>query len=249
MSKLSVERVIAITHWNESVFSFWTTRQNSLRFRPGEFVMLGLMVEGKPLLRAYSMVSANYEEHLEFLSIKVSDGPLTSRLQHIKLGDGILIGTRTVGTLTIDDVNSGERLFLLASGTGIAPFMSIIKDPDTYERFNEVVLVHSVRRVSDLAYREFFSVGVRAHLLLSSVADRLKYIPTVTRESFKSTKHVTTMIEDNDFKISARFDRAMICGNQSFLNDVSEKIAGAGLIISPAAGMLGDFVIERAFVE
>ena len=155
MSNLAFETVLEVHHWNESLFSFKTTRSQSLRFHNGHFVMIGLQAEGKPLLRAYSIASANYEEHLEFLSIKVPDGPLTSRLQHLKPGDQLIVGQKPVGTLVIDDLNDGRNLYLLATGTGLAPFMSIIRDPDTYERFDKVVLVHGVRTVSELAYSDY----------------------------------------------------------------------------------------------
>ena len=143
--------ILDVHHWNESLFSFRTTRDPGLRFRNGHFVMIGLPVDGKPLMRAYSIASPNWAEHLEFLSIKVENGPLTSRLQHIQPGDKLLIGQKTVGTLVIDDLRPGKRLFLFATGTGLAPFMSIIQDPDTYERFEKVVLIHGVRTVSPIS--------------------------------------------------------------------------------------------------
>ncbi|MEK9817297.1 MAG: ferredoxin--NADP reductase, partial [Limnobacter sp.] len=157
MSNLAFETVLEVHHWNESLFSFKTTRSPGLRFHNGHFVMIGLQAEGKPLLRAYSIASANYEEHLEFLSIKVPDGPLTSRLQHLRPGDQLIVGQKPVGTLVIDDLNDGRNLYLLATGTGLAPFMSIIRDPEAYERFENIVLVHGVRKVEDLAYREYIT--------------------------------------------------------------------------------------------
>ncbi len=155
MSTVSQERVLSVHHWNDSLFSFKTTRNGGLRFRNGHFVMIGLEVEGRPLLRAFSFANANYDDHLEFYSIKVPDGPLTSRLQHIRPGDPILVGSKPTGTLILDHLLPGKRLYLLGSGTGLAPFMSLVRDPEAYERFETVVLAHGVRHVSDLGYRGY----------------------------------------------------------------------------------------------
>src|SRR4051812_15953362 len=152
---LTQEKVLSVHHWSESVFSFTTTRNQGFRFRNGHFVMLGLEVEGRPLLRAFSVASANYDEHLEFYSIKIADGALTSRLQHIAPGNEVLVSRKPTGTLLVDNLHHGKRLYLLATGTGLAPFMSIIRDPATYERFEHVVVAHGVRRISDLGYREY----------------------------------------------------------------------------------------------
>ena len=157
MSAFPTERVLEVHHWTDRLFSFKTTRDAGLRFSNGHFTMIGLMVDGKPLLRAYSVASANYEEHLEFLSIKVADGPLTSRLQHVKPGDSILVGRKPTGTLVVDYLRPGRRLYLLATGTGLAPFMSIVRDPEVYERFEQVVLIHGVREVAELAYRQLLT--------------------------------------------------------------------------------------------
>src|ERR671939_322954 len=155
MSAFNEEKVLDVHHWTNRLFTFKTTRDTSLRFSNGHFTMIGLRVNEKPLLRAYSIVSANYEDHLEFLSIKVPEGPLTSRLQHIKVGDTIIVGRKPTGTLLIDYLLPGRRLYLLSTGTGLAPFMSIIRDPETYEKFEQVVLAHGVRRISDLGYRDY----------------------------------------------------------------------------------------------
>ena len=155
MSAFITERVTAVRHWNDTLFSFRTSRDESLRFRNGQFVMIGLEVNGKPLARAYSIASANYEPELEFFSIKVPNGPLTSRLQHINVGDPILVSRKPVGTLVLDDLRPGRNLYLLSTGTGLAPFLSIVKDPETYERFERVVLVHGVRHINDLAYADY----------------------------------------------------------------------------------------------
>jgi ferredoxin--NADP+ reductase len=157
MSAFNEETVLTVHHWTDRLFSFTTTRGTTLRFKNGHFTMIGLRVDGKPLLRAYSVVSANYEETLEFLSIKVQDGPLTSRLQHIQPGDKVIVGNKPTGTLLIDYLLPGKRLYLMGSGTGLAPFMSIIRDPDTYEKFEKVVLVHGVREVAELAYHDYIT--------------------------------------------------------------------------------------------
>src|SRR5690606_421021 len=163
MAALGTESVISVHHWNDTLFSFKTTRDQSLRFENGHFVMIGLQVEDKPLMRAYSIVSANHDDYLEFLSIKVADGPLTSRLQHLKEGDALLVSRKPVGTLVMQDLRPGKHLYLFGTGTGLAPFMSIIRDPETYERFERVVLVHSVRQVSELAYHDYLTVELPQH--------------------------------------------------------------------------------------
>ena len=154
MAALGTERVLSVRHWNDTLFSFTTTRDPSLRFENGQFVMIGLQVEQRPLLRAYSIASANYEEHLEFFSIKVANGPLTSRLQHLKEGDEIFVSKKPTGTLLLHDLLPGKHLYLLSTGTGLAPFMSLVKDPEMYERFEKIVLVHGVRQVNELAYEK-----------------------------------------------------------------------------------------------
>ena len=163
MAIIGTEKVLSVHHWNDSLFSFTTTRDPSLRFENGHFVMIGLPIEGKPLMRAYSIASANHEDFLEFLSIKVADGPLTSRLQAIKKGDQLLVSRKPTGTLLLHDLKPGKRLYLLSSGTGLAPFMSLIKDPDIYERFDKIILVHGVRYRSELAYRDFIEWELTHH--------------------------------------------------------------------------------------
>ena len=196
MSNLVTERVLSVHHWNDSLFSFRTTRDPGLRFENGQFVMIGLDVEGKPLTRAYSIASPNYEEHLEFFSIKVPDGPLTSRLQHLREGDPIVVSKKPTGTLVLHDVNPGKRLYLLATGTGLAPFLSVIQDPETYERFEKVVLVHGVRFVSELAYTDFITRELPQNEFFGEqVREQLIYYPTVTREPFRNTGRITHVIE------------------------------------------------------
>ena len=249
--------ILDVHHWNESLFSFRTTRDPGLRFRNGHFVMIGLPVDGKPLMRAYSIASPNWAEHLEFLSIKVENGPLTSRLQHIQPGDKLLIGQKTVGTLVIDDLLPGKRLFLFATGTGLAPFMSIIQDPDTYERFEKVILIHGVRTVSELAYADYLREELPRHEFLGEMVSRqLIYYPTVTREAFRHTGRLTTAIQSGQLfadigepPLSADTDRGMICGSPAMLKETSEMLDAQGFVISPASGEQGHYVIERAFVE
>ena len=257
MASYNTETVLSVHHWNDTLFSFTTTRNKGLRFRNGHFLMIGLEVNGKPLSRAYSVASANYEEHLEFLSIKVENGPLTSRLQNIKVGDSILVSEKSVGTLVIDDLNPGKHLYLFSTGTGLAPFMSIIRDPETYERFEKVVLIHGVRLVSELAYEDYIrNVLPNDEFLGDIVKEKLIYYPTVTREAFKHTGRLTTAIETGQlFKdiglppLDPAVDRAMICGSPSMLKETSEMLNAKGFKVSPSLGVLGDYVFERAFVE
>ena len=257
MATFNKEEVLSVHHWNDTLFSFTTTRNKGLRFRNGHFLMIGLEVNGKPLSRAYSVASANYEEHLEFLSIKVENGPLTSRLQNIKVGDSILVSEKSVGTLVIDDLNPGKHLYLFSTGTGLAPFMSIIRDPETYEKFEKVVLIHGVRLVSELAYEDYIrNVLPNDEFLGEMVREKLIYYPTVTREAFKHTGRLTTAIETGQlFKdiglppLDPAVDRAMICGSPSMLKETSEMLNAKGFKVSPSLGVLGDYVFERAFVE
>src|SRR6266567_1097128 len=187
MSAFQKETVLSVRHWTESLFSFTATRDPGFRFQNGQFAMIGLEVEGKPLMRAYSMASANHEEALEFFSIKVQDGPLTSRLQSIRPGDTILVGRKATGTLIADNLLPGTRLLLLSTGTGLAPFSSIIKDPEVYERYDDIVLVHGCRQVSELAYGEKVVAGLRGDEFFGPLLEhKLHYSPTVTREPFRN---------------------------------------------------------------
>jgi ferredoxin--NADP+ reductase len=256
MAAIAQERVLTVHHWNENVFSFTTTRDHSLRFENGHFIMLGLQVDGKPLMRAYSIASANHEEHLEFLSIKVADGPLTSRLQHIKPGDEVLVSRKPTGTLLLRDLKPGKRLYLLSSGTGLAPFMSLVKDPEVYERFEKVILVHGVRYRSELAYRDYIEWELTHHVYLGEqVRNQLVYFPTVTRERFRYQGRVTSLIESGKLfqdtgmpALDPAHDRVMICGSPAMLADLSALLDARGFQISPHVGEPGDYVIERAFV-
>src|SRR5277367_4138828 len=256
MAAIAQERVLTVHHWNENVFSFTTTRDHSLRFENGHFIMLGLQVDGKHLMRDYSIASAKYEEFLEFLSIKVSDGPLTSRLQHIKPGDEVLVSHKPTGTLLLRDLKPGKRLYLLGSGTGLAPFMSLIKDPETYERFEKIILVHSVRYRSELAYRDFIEWELTHHEYLGQqVRNQLVYFPTVTRERFRYQGRVTELIETGKLfhdtgmpPLDPAHDRIMICGGPPMLKDLSQLLDARGFRISAQVGEPGDYVVERAFV-
>jgi ferredoxin--NADP+ reductase len=238
------------------LFTFTTTRDPALRFSNGHFTMLGLRVNDKPLLRAYSIVSANYEDHLEFLSIKVPDGPLTSRLQHVQVGDPIVVGRKPTGTLLIDYLRPGRRLFMMSTGTGLAPFMSIVRDPATYEAFEQVILVHGVREVDELAYHDLLVEHLPQHEFLGDmVRTQLRYYPTVTRESYRNMGRVTELIEsgklfsDLDLPLlDAADDRLMTCGSPGMLRDLKHSLEGRGFTEGNTSAP-GDFVIERAFVE
>jgi ferredoxin--NADP+ reductase len=257
MAAIAPETVTQVHHWNDTLFSFRTTRDPGFRFDNGHFVMLGLQVEGRPLLRAYSIASPNWEEHLEFFSIKVQDGPLTSRLQHIQVGDAVLVSRKPTGTLVVSDLNPGRHLYLLSSGTGLAPFLSIIQDPETYERFDKVVVTHGVRRVNDLAYRDFITRDLPAHELLGDmVRDQLIYYPTVTREQFEHQGRLTDQIVSGGLAravglppLDPARDRFMICGSAPMLRDSAALLDERGFTASPRTGEPGDYVIERAFVE
>jgi ferredoxin/flavodoxin---NADP+ reductase len=256
MSALNEERVLSVHHWTDRLFTFTTTRDPALRFSNGHFTMIGLRVEGKPLLRAYSIVSANYEDHLEFLSIKVPDGPLTSRLQNIKVGDTIIVGRKPTGTLVTDYLLPGKRLYLLSTGTGLAPFMSIIRDPETYEKFDQVVLVHGVRQVDELAYHDVLVEHLPQHEFLGDlVSSKLRYYPTVTREQYKNMGRVTDLISSGKLfsdlgvpPLDPAVDRIMICGSPGMLRDLKQMLETGGFKEGNTSTP-GDFVIERAFAE
>lgn len=257
MSAFNEETVLTVHHWTDRLFSFTTTRDQALRFSNGHFTMIGLKGEnGKPLLRAYSIVSANYEENLEFLSIKVPDGPLTSKLQHIKPGDKIIVGRKPTGTLLIDYLLPGKHLYLLGSGTGLAPFISIVRDPETYERFEKVIIVHGVREVAELAYHDHLAVDLPKHEFLGEFASQqLLYYPTVTRESYRNMGRITDLIQTGKLQadlglppLNPEDDRIMLCGSPALLKDMKQMLElrkfKEGSTTTP-----GDYVIERAFVE
>ncbi len=251
------ETVLDVRHWTEDYFSFTTSRDDGFRFDNGQFVMIGLEVDGRPLLRAYSIASANWEEQLEFFSIKVPNGPLTSRLQHIRAGDEILLSRKPTGTLLISDLSPGRNLYLLATGTGLAPFLAIVKDPETYERFDKVVLTHGVRHVKDLAYADYIRRELPNHEFLGEqIARQLAYYPAVSREDFAHHGRLTTLLESGDMArdlglppIDPANDRFMICGSPSMLADFRRILDARRFSAAPKIGVAGQYVFERAFVE
>jgi ferredoxin--NADP+ reductase len=255
---LSVEKVLWVKHWTDHLFSFAITRPPTFRFRSGEFVMIGLPGPGgKPLLRAYSIASAAYAEELEFLSIKVPDGPLTSRLCKIKPDDQLYLGRKPVGTLVADALTGGSRLFLLSTGTGLAPFLSVARDPDIYDRFGQVVLAHSVRQVADLAYRNELEAQLAGDPLVQDQALlQFHYHPTVTREPFRSTVRIDAMIENGALfqglggphHFDPETDRVMLCGSMAMIRQTAAMLDGLGFAEGSNAKP-GDYVIERAFVD
>jgi ferredoxin/flavodoxin---NADP+ reductase len=261
MSAFHQAQVLSVHHWTDKLFSFTTTRDPGLRFSNGHFTMIGLPADEaagqkKPLLRAYSIASANYEDQLEFLSIKVPDGPLTSKLQHIQPGDTIMVGRKPTGTLLIDYLRPGKRLYLLSTGTGLAPFMSIVRDPATYEKFDRVILVHGVREVDELAYREYLTQQLPQHEFLGeTVARQLSYYPTVTREEFINQGRVTELLDNGKLHedlnlppLDAAEDRVMICGSPAMLRDLKSMMEARGFDEGNTS-QPGDFVIERAFAD
>ncbi|MDR3514608.1 MAG: ferredoxin--NADP reductase [Azospirillaceae bacterium] len=255
MSNLRQETVLSVHHWTETLFSFTSTRDPSFRFQSGQFTMIGLPIDGRPLLRAYSMASANYEDKLEFFSIKVPDGPLTSQLQHLKTGDQIYVGKKATGTLLMDNLLPGRTLYLLGTGTGLAPFISIIKDPETYDRFEQIVLVHGCRWIRELAYGTLITETLPTDEFLGeSVRDKLLYYPTVTREPFRNQGRITDLITSgklfDDLGLDAlnrEFDRVMLCGSPDMLRDTRAALEAAGFT-EGNSGTPGAFVIEKAFV-
>lgn len=257
MVALATEHVIDVHHWNDSLFSFRTTRDPGFRFDSGHFVMIGLEVDGRPLMRAYSIASANYEEHLEFFSIKVANGPLTSRLQHLQPGDPVIVSRKPTGTLVLNDLKPGKHLYLLGTGTGLAPFLSIARDPETYERFDKIVLAHGVRNINDLAYADYLERELPQHDYLGElVREKLIYYPTVTREPFRNRGRITDAIADGVMSqaiglppLNPETDRIMLCGSPAMLEDICTLLDGRGFHASPRTREPGDYVIERAFVE
>jgi ferredoxin--NADP+ reductase len=256
MSAFHREKVLSVHHWTDTLFSFRATRNSSFRFLNGQFAMIGLEVDGRPLLRAYSMASANHEDELEFFSIKVADGPLTSRLQKIREGDTILVGRKATGTLIADNLIPGKRLLLLSTGTGLAPFASLIKDPEVYDKFESIVLVHGCRQVSELAYGEELVAKLRDDELFGPLlAEKLVYYPTVTREPFRNRGRITDLITSeqlfNDIgqePLDIAHDRIMMCGSPGMLEELRQMFEARGFA-EGSGNEPGHFVIEKAFVE
>ena len=251
-------QVLWVRHWTDQLFSFAIQRPEDFRFRSGEFVMIGLPGEdgGKPILRAYSIASPAWDEQLEFFSIKVADGPLTSRLQNIQPGERVLMGKKPTGTLVLDALTGGERLWLIGTGTGLAPWLSVARDPDTYSRFGQVIVCHTVRNVADLAYRDFFTSGIHDDPLIGEEAKaQLTYYPTVTREKFETSGRITDRIRSGDLfadlglpiGFSPNSDRVMLCGSMAMIKEAGELLETDGLKEGSNAEP-GDYVLERAFV-
>ncbi len=256
MSALNREQVFSVRHWTDSLFSFTTTRDRGFRFQSGQFAMMGLEVEGRPLLRAYSMASAHYEDNLEFFSIKVPDGPLTSRLQQIREGDTVLVGRKPTGTLILGNLLPGSRLLLLSTGTGLAPFVSLVKDPEVYERYDSIVLVHGCRQVSELSYGEDVVARLRGDDVFGEMLDgKLHYYPTVTREPFRNRGRITDLISSGKLfddigqsSLSIDTDRVMLCGSPAMLEDLRVMFEAEGFS-EGSHSEPGHFVVEKAFVE
>ena len=256
MSNFNQETVVDVHHWTDRLFSFKTTRNPAFRFQNGQFTMIGVEVKGRPLVRAYSLVSANYEEQLEFFSIKVPDGPLTSRLQHLKEGDPIFVSRKATGTLVLDNLSQGRNLYLLGTGTGLAPFLSIIKDPETYERFERVVVVHGCRWAAELAYGETIAnVLPNDELVGESVREKLIYYPTVTREPFRHNGRISLLLttgklfEDVGLSpMATQSDRFMLCGSPNMLRDIRSILDDRGFREGNQSAP-GHYVIEKAFAE
>lgn len=256
MTALMKERVNSIHHWNDTLFSFTTSRNPAFRFKNGHFTMIGLEHKGRPLMRAYSIASANYEHELEFFSIKVPNGPLTSKLQNLKVGDEVLVSSKATGTLVLDNLLPGKNLYLISTGTGLAPFMSLIKDPELYEQFDKVVLTHGCRFVSELAYRDF----IKEHLpqdeyIGELVKEKLLYYPSVTREPFANQGRLTHLLATGKLSkdvglppLNPEQDRFMLCGSPSMLKDFCRILDARGFTES-RHGKQGHYTIERAFVE
>lgn len=250
------ESVLRVHHWTDTLFSFVTTRDPGFRFANGQFTMIGLEVEGRPLLRAYSMVSANYEDHLEFLSIKVPGGPLTSRLQHLKEGDTVLVSRKATGTLVPRHLLPGRNLYLLSTGTGLAPFLSLVKDPELYEEFDRVILTHTCRRAEELAYHDLVMHELpRNEYFGEQVKQKLVYYPSVTREEFRNTGRITDLIRSerlfNDVglaPLNPEVDRVMLCGSPGMLAELKGMLEERGFR-EGNPGEPGHFVTEKAFAE
>ena len=252
-----VEKVTWVQHWTESLFSFRTTRSPEITFASGQFVMVGLWLpEGRPLVRAYSVASSTEDAELEFYSIKVQNGPLTSKLQHIKVGDQVLVGKKPTGTLVLDGLRPGKRLYMVGTGTGLAPWLSLVRDPQVYARFDDVIVTHGVREVADLSYRDLFEGELQRDSRVGALAAaKLRYYPHVTREAFKHTGRITDLIASGKLfadlgvpPLDPARDRLMLCGSPQLLADLKALLEERGYE-EGAVAKPGDYVLEKAFVS
>ncbi len=255
-SGVYAETVTEVQHYTDRLFKFRITRPKAFRFRSGEFVMIGLPGEERPVYRAYSIASPSWDEELEFFSIKVPDGPLTSKLQLIKPGDVVLMRKKPTGTLVLDALTPGKRLYMFSTGTGIAPFASLIRDPETYEKFEQVILTHTCRQCAELTYGEELVAAVRDDPLVGEeAAEKLIHVTSTTREESPLTGRITALIEDGRLAeavgappLDPATDRVMICGSMDMLKDVKALTEKAGLT-EGSNSTPGEFVVERAFVD
>lgn len=250
------ERVSWVHHWTDRLFSLRIARPASFRFTSGQFVMMGLEVGNRPLLRAYSIASPAWDDELEFYSIKVDDGPLTSLLKSVTPGDTIVLGRKPTGTLVLDALRPGRVLYLISTGTGLAPFLSIIREPETYERFDKIVLTHTCRRLADQSYREFLANEFRSDCYIGElVGEKLLYYPTTTREPSANNGRITDLIRSRRLfqdlgmpELNPEFDRVMLCGGTPFLNEMKGLLSSRGFSEGSVSAQ-GDYVVEKAFVE
>lgn len=250
------EFVLSVTHWTSRLFSFTTTRNPGFRFHSGQFTMIGLEIDGRPIMRAYSIASAIYDDRLEFFSIKIPDGPLTFSLQRLEPGMQVLVSPKPTGTLVMDSLLEGRRLYLLGAGTGIAPFASIVRDPEIYGRYEEVVLVHGCREVAETKYSAFVVDQLLEDAFLGADArQRLTYYPTATREPFRHNGRITDLLQSGKLTsdlghppLDPDCDRVMVCGSQSFNADMIALLRER-LFAEGSSGKPAHFVIEKAFVD
>lgn len=254
MPSLDTQTVTSVEHYTDRLFKFRTTRHPSFRFRSGEFVMIGMGNEEKPVLRAYSIASPSWDEELEFFSIKVEDGPLTSKLQKIKIGDPLVIGKKPTGTLVLDALTPGKRLYMFSTGTGFAPFASLVRDPETYEKYDEIIVTHTTRLVSELAYSTEIIASLSDDPLVGEFAkDKIKHITSCTREDYPVQERITSLIESEKLfelcetaPFDPKTDRVMICGSMDMINDTKNLVAAYGLTEGSNAKP-AEFVVEKAF--
>ncbi len=254
--KNNLEKVLSVSHWSENLFSFKTTRSKDFRFKSGEFVMIGLIdYKGKPILRAYSICSPSWAEELEFFSIIVNDGELTSKLKKIKVGDSLIVMKKPTGTLILDSLKKGKRLFMISTGTGFAPFASLIREPETYEKFNQIFVTHTVRFEKDLKYSNSIVSMIKNEKLFENIINnKLNLYQTTTRDNYKFKGRITNLIKNkkffNDLKIEVfdkMNDRIMICGSLEFNNELKAFLQENNFI-EGSINKPGDFVVEKAFV-